>query len=321
MVSTSVLVHVGLDLVGDGLMKLPFIRALRAAFPDAHITWLASQGTSAFAGPLAPLAQGLLDRVLTADPITFAREARAAGQRFDVVIDTQRGALTAWRIRRIPHDRFISPALGFLLSSRRPASRAKPPSLAAQLLDLVALAAGRRVMPSGGLTVPAAIAAEAADLLPPGPRYVGLAPGAGGRHKCWPLDHFLALGSELAAAGLTPVVILGPAERDWAEAIQAGLPQARLPLQQARDTDVLLTIALGARLAVAVANDAGVGHLLAAADVPLVSLFGPTPPAKFAPLASRSVIIRAQQFGADSMDAIPVAAVRQAIDGLLAPAN
>ncbi|WP_232302628.1 hypothetical protein [Elstera litoralis] len=33
-VDARVLVYVGLDLMGDGLMKLPFVRALRAAFPE-----------------------------------------------------------------------------------------------------------------------------------------------------------------------------------------------------------------------------------------------------------------------------------------------
>ena len=40
---TTVLVYVGLDLIGDGLIKLPFVRALRRAYPDAHLTWLAGK--------------------------------------------------------------------------------------------------------------------------------------------------------------------------------------------------------------------------------------------------------------------------------------
>ena len=50
----SVLVHVGLDRVGDGLLKLPFVRGLRRAFPSARITWLAGKETSVYANVLAP---------------------------------------------------------------------------------------------------------------------------------------------------------------------------------------------------------------------------------------------------------------------------
>ena len=56
-----------------------------------------------------------------------------------------------------------------------------------------------------------------------------------------------------------------------------------LPLREVLETlsrryGQAVTIALAKRLTLAVANDAGVGHMLAAANCPLVSLFGPTPP-------------------------------------------
>lgn len=319
---STILVYVGCDLVGDGLMKLPFVRTLRAAFPNARITWLAGNGTSVFAGSLAPLVAGLLDEVVMQGVDSFAARCRVARQCFDLVIDTQRGLPTALKLRRIPHHRFISPCLGFLLSSFRPAGRRrKSTSLAQQLLDLAALAASQSVIldaKMAPLRLPADIDAEVERLLPPGATYVGLAPGAGGRHKCWPLKSYLDLGSRVSATGHVPVMILGPAEAEWVPAVQSGLPAARLPLQETSLSSPLLTIGLGKRMAAAVANDSGTGHMLAASDVALVSLFGPTPPAKFAPTASRLVVLRAQDFGADQMTAIPVSAVWNALAGLLA---
>jgi len=41
---SSILVYVGLDLMGDALMKMPFVRALRETYPKARITWLAGKG-------------------------------------------------------------------------------------------------------------------------------------------------------------------------------------------------------------------------------------------------------------------------------------
>lgn len=32
------------ELIGDGLVKLPFVRAFRRQFPHAHITWVARNG-------------------------------------------------------------------------------------------------------------------------------------------------------------------------------------------------------------------------------------------------------------------------------------
>jgi ADP-heptose:LPS heptosyltransferase len=44
------LVYVGFDRVGDGLLKLPFARGLRVAYPDARITWLAGREDSVYSG-------------------------------------------------------------------------------------------------------------------------------------------------------------------------------------------------------------------------------------------------------------------------------
>ncbi|MEM7224943.1 MAG: glycosyltransferase family 9 protein [Pseudomonadota bacterium] len=311
----TILVYVGLDLLGDGLIKLPFARALRNAFSKAHITWLAGKGGSVFAGPLAPLVEGLIDEVvkdagvgsrvgqLLGDPLAGTA---LAGRRFDLVIDTQRRLLTTMILRRVPHGRLVTGA------------RPKPAAMIDQLLALVEAASGLPAETAFELRLGAPLEAAARALLPEGPVYVGLAPGAGGRHKCWPLENYQALAQRLAEGGRQAVILLGPAEAEWHEGLARALPEARFPLQEAQSPDSLLTIALAQRLAAAVANDAGIGHMLAAADCPLVSLFGPTPPTKFAPLVSRGEVIRAQDFGGDEMAAIPVDAVADALEALLA---
>ena len=76
--------------------------------------------------------------------------------------------------------------------------------------------------------------------------------------------------------------------------------------------------AVAARCTAGVANDAGPGHMIAAAGIPLLSLFGPTPPAKFSPVAARSVVLRAQEFGGAEMSRIPLEAVDAALERLIA---
>ena len=44
----GLLVYVGLDLLGDALLKLPLLKCLRQIFPNAQITWLAGKGNSIF---------------------------------------------------------------------------------------------------------------------------------------------------------------------------------------------------------------------------------------------------------------------------------
>ncbi len=317
----SILVYVGLDLIGDGLMKLPFARALRAAFPETRITWLAGKGKTVYAHALRPLVAGVIDEVIE-DAGIGSRAGELLrrpldGRSFDLVLDTQRRILTTLILRRIRHRIFISGAAGYRLSSRRPARTVKPPSMIRQLLDLVELASGRPAMPHDGPPLPAEILAVARGLLPEGPVYIGLAPGAGGRHKCWPLDSFVAVARQQIERGRAPVFILGPGETEWIAPLRAAVPTAQFPLQQIDDPSPLVTIALAGRLAAAVANDSGGGHMMAAGGAPLVSLFGPTAPEKFAPLARRLIVIAARDFGGSAMGTIPVDAVTRAIEGLV----
>jgi ADP-heptose:LPS heptosyltransferase len=319
----TILVYVGLDAVGDGLMKLPFLRALKAAFPQARVTWMAGKGHTVYAGILAPVVHGLIDEVLDRAAIgsrlgeLFGRRP-LDGRRFDLIIDTQRRLLTSLILRRIGHERFISAAAGFRLSDARPsAGYGRPPAMVAQLMDLVELASGQPARADAPLPSDPTTEAEATRLLPDGATYVGLAPGAGGRVKCWPLERFASVARHQVRAGRVPVFLLGPAEGEWIAAIRDQVPQARFPLQDATAVTPMLTIALGRRMVAAIANDSGTGHMLALSDIPLVSLFGPTPADKFAPAARVLAVLRAQNWGSDQMGAIPEESVLAALDKCL----
>jgi ADP-heptose:LPS heptosyltransferase len=312
----TVLVYVGLDLVGDGVMKLPFVASLRALYPCARITWLAGQGRSVYAGSLAPMVKGLLDEVIDQAGIGLGAlelwRRPLPGRSFDLILDSQRRVMTSLILRRIRHRRFISAAADWRLSDAVPPSgRQKPPAMLGQMRALLEAAAGTTPPPPPPLTIPIDLKMIAGRRLPVGPRYVGLAPGAGGKHKCWPLDHFRTVAAALLANGSAPVFFLGPAERAWERGLRGEFPSALFPLT---DEDAPpLTIALAANLTAALANDSGTGHMLAAGGAPLVSLFGPTAPEKFAPTARKLTMIRAQQFGGDDMALIPPAAVIDAL--------
>jgi ADP-heptose:LPS heptosyltransferase len=326
---SSVLVYVGLDRVGDGLLKLPFVRGLRHAFPGARITWVAGKETSVYASVMAPVVEGLLDEVIEnaaigLHPREFLRRP-LAGRRFDLVIDTQRIVWTSLSLWRVPHRTFISPAARFLLSGRRPPpGYRRPPSMQRQLLDLLELASGKTYPTPATLELDLAPAlfADAERLLPPGPIYVGLAPGSGGRPKCWPLENFIAVAKDQAAKGRVVVFILGPKEADWMAELAAAVPQALFPLQEAgmeaaHGFSPLFTIALSKQLAGALSNDSGAGHMLAIGGAPLVALYGTTVAEKFMPMTRRLAILRAADFGGREMAAIPLGPVLEAVEAAL----
>lgn len=325
----TVLVHVGADLIGDGLLKLPFLRCLRALWPQARVTWAASQGASVFAGVLAPAVVGLIDDVIeNADIPTDWRgligKRPLEGRSFDLILDTQRGPLATLALRRLPHRRLVSPAARGWLSTVRAGKRKRAPDMLRQMLDLLEVAAGVPVPTpvENIVAVPDSLKVAAAAILPVGQPLIGLAPGAGGRHKCWPQDSFVSLARQQVAAGRIPVFLIGPAELDWAQGLARQVPEALFPLQDPRLIDAhgltpFVTIAVAGALDAIVCNDAGVGHLSAASGTPVIVLYGPTSPRKFAPLTRLGSTLTAQECGGSTMADIPVETVAGRINTVL----
>ncbi len=321
----SVLVYVGLDRVGDALLKLPFVRGLRKAFPDAHITWLAGKETSVYATCMAPAVEGLLDEIIENAGIGLhpseLLHKPLGGRKFDLIIDSQKIMWASASLWRIPHKTFISPAGHFLLSSKKPAKGYKfPKSMQRQLLDLLELASGQSFETPKNLDLDPGegYRTDALELLPEGQTYIGFAPGSGGKPKCWDLENFIRLANAQAERGHVPVFFLGPQEPEWKESIRTQVPEALFPLQtKDNGFDPLYTIALSERMRASVSNDSGVGHMIALGGKPLVSLFGPTVPEKFMPMGDKLAIIEAKTFGGREMSLIPYDAVAAALDAVL----
>lgn len=304
------------EVIGDGLIKLPFLAGLRAAFPDAKITWCAGKGSTVYTGPLKPVVEGLIDEVLTQGPTGASDLAPWVkpfeGRRFDLVIDTQENVRRSAVVRRAAR-RMVSAA-----------GRGKdwPEAVVDRLAELLSEASPGAGLRPLKLANPRALQA-AEILLPDGPTYIGLAPGAGGQEKRWPLDRYIDLAREQVGRGRTPVFFFGPDEAPDAKIAREAVPQALFPESKRTDlfTDVkgpLLVIALAGRLAAAVANDAGPGHMLAAGGAPLLSLQKDRRKAvKFRPAAHRLELLTAEDYG-DGMAALPFESARDALERLLA---
>jgi ADP-heptose:LPS heptosyltransferase len=324
----SILVYITSDAdnaLGENVLKLPLLLALCEAFPDAEITWVpGTSGAFYLRGQLAPLVGGriaefITDLAIPTDPRrTLVMRHPILKRRFDLIVDTQRYLGRTVFLRRIPHRRFISGTWRYVWSDARPPRPLplRPPLLVDKLLGLAAAAAGRPVAVANPIPLPAALRARAAQLLPSGPAYVGLSPGAGnkGTGKCWPLEAFVALAQRQTERGRVPVFLLGPEERDWVALLRASVPAALFPEQAEPGGGPSLAAALGERLSAAVANCSGTGHLLAAGGAPMVSLFGPTRPEKYAPFARALICLKAQDYGSARIAAIPFDAVAAAVE-------
>jgi len=119
-----------------------------------------------------------------------------------------------------------------------------------------------------------------------GPDFLAVHPGSGSPRKNWPAQRFAAL-AELLSARRPWLLIEGPADAE------AAAPAALLPsVVRARELPPRVLGAVLARAGLYVGNDSGISHLAAAWGAPVVTLFGPTDPAQWAPIGPRVRVMR-----------------------------
>jgi ADP-heptose:LPS heptosyltransferase len=312
--------------LGDVMLKTPFLRALRHAFPDNEVWWIATHQSS-MADELRPMFRHDVAKVITQAGLKgptreVLRRLRALPP-FERVFDARtKVSIVALARYGLTHNGFYCCLPGYILcDGKPPAGRQRPKHIAARMLSLVACATGKPSDPSGRLEASPESQALARELLPDGPTYLGIAPGSREAIKNWPMERFCEVARALIARGVTPVFFLGPMESEVRAQIESSAAGA-LVIQAAPDAPpgqgLDRLIAQGQRLAALLANDNGVGHLLGASGVPVISLFGPTDPARWGPVAPVNRFIRAQDFGGSlAMSAIPAEAVVRAVMEML----
>ncbi|TAM56920.1 MAG: lipopolysaccharide heptosyltransferase family protein [Acidobacteria bacterium] len=150
------------------------------------------------------------------------------------------------------------------------------------------------------------------------PGMVALLPATRGVDaKRYPIDRFVAVAQALDAEGVALVVVVGPGEEHVAAPLVANARARVAPTAWALDEIAALLAACDA----AVGNDSGLTHLAAAVGCPTVALFGPTAPARTAPVGG-ALVLRAPGSGAavrDGFAGLGPAAVLGAVRAVLAP--
>ena len=305
------------------MLKTPFLRALGRAFPDHEVWWIATHQSAMeeLRDLLAPAVAKVITHAALDGPIRPLLQRLRALPAFDLVFDSRTKISTVAITRlALTHRGFYCCLPGYMFcDGRPPGGRSRPRHIGERMLSLVGCATGQTPDGSGRLEATDEAADLARQALPDGRGYVGIAHGSREARKNWPLARFCDVAGALMAQGLTPVFFLGPMEQAPAAEIEAAVPGAVvLTGQGLASGDLDRLIAQGQRLTLLLANDNGVGHLLGAAGVPVVSLFGPTDPARWRPIAPANHIVRAQDFDGEDVAAIPAAAV---IDAVLAMAR
>jgi len=312
------------ESLGDGFYKLHLLRALRRLYPDEKITWIVSESDSPYRTVMAGIVATLVDKVIAPahlrGPLLVSAKNLRALPRFGLVIDhrSHSGVIAATRLL-LRADVYQAATPGFLFCTYRPGGP-RPPHKLDRLMTLLAAAAGCAVDGSGEIALPPAVTEEARRLLPEGPRYIGMAPGATVAWRCWPLENYIGLSRWISAQGWQPVFLLGPIERQALPILRQAVPEALFPgcSEGEPKASVELSVALARRFSAAVGHDTGSGHLLAEAGTPLVTLFGRSNSDVWAPRPRRGILVQARDYGGPDIERIPQQAVTDALLKLLA---
>jgi lipopolysaccharide heptosyltransferase II len=118
---------------------------------------------------------------------------------------------------------------------------------------------------------------------------VGLFPGAGHESRRWPLQRFAQLADSLVRNdAVRPVVFAGPEERALIPQMRSLFPSSTVILDQ---LTIRQLASAQARLAVFVSNDTGPVHIAAAVGVPIVLLLDGRAPDSYVPLSEPKRVI------------------------------
>lgn len=285
---TTILV-IAMRYLGDVLLTTPLIRSLRQTYPDARIDVLVFSNT-------ASMLEGNPDisHIITTPNrpkfVDYRQLFRQLFRQYDLVIATQAGdrpflySLLAapLRVAVVPpknatgwwkrffvqfwaeHDDNIHTVLQHL-----------------KLLDLINVPrCFSLVAPQIGST--RQLAGEF-PFLADHTGFAVLHPHPQWTYKQWTVEGWIDVGLYLKGLGLKLVLSGGPAQEeiDYVANIQSQLPNDTINLAGQVSLAQLATIIAQAKLYIG--PDTGITHLAAATGIPVIALYGPTNPVKWAP--------------------------------------
>ncbi|HEX2270471.1 MAG TPA: lipopolysaccharide heptosyltransferase II [Pyrinomonadaceae bacterium] len=297
----------GTNWVGDSVMTVPALRALRRILPDAKITLA-----------IRPSAKGIfsevdfIDEVLVYDRrnvfsvVSQVREWRR--RKFDLAVLFQ----NAFEAALIPFLAGVPLRLGYATESRQallthplplPDWRSSKHEVFYYLYLITALEqllSGTSTVcetdPDISLSISDTRKAEAAELLRSyglneAKSLVAICPGSiNSRAKRWPAERFAALADRLMDQQRQVVIIGSPDEIDVTNEVTNRMRNHPVVLTGKTTLDQI-TAALSLSDLV-VTNDTGPAHIAAALGCPTIVIFGPTNPLTTRPFSFKAEILR-----------------------------
>lgn len=292
--------------LGDLLVAVPALRALRARFPQAEVTLIGLPWAASFAQRFARYVDRFVEFPgwpgIAEAPYDAARTRRFLDEQqaygYDLVIQLHGsggasnpfalalgGRMTVGYAQGVAPDE-LTDAVPYPDDQREVVR-------ALGLMRLLGCAARDTRLE---FPLVAADHAEAQALLEPlaarGAPLIGIHAGARASARRWPVESFAAVADVLACDHGAQIILTGAA--DEVEIVAAVAQTMRAPaLNFAGKTSLGGLAALLTRLDLFIGNDTGTAHVAQAVGAPSVTIFGPADPQRWAPLdTERHMIVR-----------------------------
>lgn len=295
--------------LGDMLLAVPALRALRQHFPTSEITLIGLPWASALRERYA----SYLDRFVEFPGFPGLKEVKGERERTRAFLAEQRAygydIVVQMHGSGPASNAFIGElkgkiSVGYFKPGQEKRGRgltlsAPYPERTHEIsrnLGLAALLGCRELDPRLSFPLGPRDYAERERLLARAPgrraRLIGLHPGAKFASRRWPPTYFAALADELAASLDAQIILTGG--KDDCSIVQDVVRSMRTkPLNLAGQTSLGGLATLIARLDLFISNDTGPAHLACALDTPSITLFGPADYQRWAPLEqTRHVALR-----------------------------
>ena len=298
--------------VGDAIMALPAIQAVRHRYPDAQISIVARPYVAGIYRD-----QQVCNELIPYDPKGEHRDwsgrrkliAELRARKFDVALLLQNAfdaAWLAWRAQIPQRIGYARDGRSLLLTKAIPVPKPGeiPPHEKFYYLELLRRSGWLDQLPDIAhiaLQIPDAARHRALQtLLEAGarPNAIRIAVGAGasyGSAKCWPPDRFAKSLNALLSEHDADVILFGtPGETPVSSAIASEL--LRPPINLTGKTPIADLPGLLSQCHLFLGNDSGAMHVAAAVGLSIVAIFGPTDPEGTSPVTPRVTIVQQEPY-------------------------
>ena len=204
---------------------------------------------------------------------------------FDLIIDLQSKLRNTLILKQFPTKHFYSSTFNFKFCSLKKDFQSTKNEIKNIILNLEKLLETEIPFKKYSLDkIDKKYFLEAKKLLP-NENYIGFSITQGNeyRNKSWSFKSFVNIAKKIKSKGKIPVFFIEKNNTDLKNKINSLVPKALFPEHQSNISCPALVTALSTRLDLGISIDNGVMHMMSLANIPMIVLFGPTDPEKFAP--------------------------------------